>query len=233
MYLHIYNGGLFMEILSDVHWIDGVTANTYLVLGDQTTLIDTGTPGKQKNIINYLQNELKSKPEDIKTIVLTHHHMDHTGSLYELKKLTNADIAVYKADRDIISGEKSSSDPIYMRFVSRLMTIFTSYKFVKPDIILQENDMVNNYRVIHTPGHTPGSIALYNSDNGVIFVGDTLTYDGNKVGGPPSFLINDNEALKKSIKKITDVEPNIMLSGHGKPLTENTSEMIKAFYNTL
>ena len=120
-----------------------------------------------------------------------------------------------------------------MRFVSRLMTIFTSYKFVKPDIILQENDMVNNYRVIHTPGHTPGSIALYNSDNGVIFVGDTLTYDGNKVGGPPSFLINDNEALKKSIKKITDVEPNTMLSGHGKPLTENTSEMIKAFYNTL
>jgi len=222
-----------MEILSDVHWIDGVTANTYLALGDQTTLIDTGTPGKQENIIKYLQNELKSKPEDIKTIVLTHHHIDHTGSLYELKKLTNADIAAYKEDMDIISGEKSSSDPIYMRFVSRLMTIFTSYKFIKPDISLQENDMVDNYRVIHTPGHTPGSIALYNSDNGVIFVGDTLTYDGNKVGGPPSFLINDKEALKKSVKKITDLEPNIMLSGHGKPLTEHTSEMIRDFYNTL
>ncbi len=222
-----------MEILLDVHWIDGVTANTYLALGDQTTLIDSGTPGKQENIIKYLQNELKSKPEDIKTIVLTHHHIDHTGSLYELKKLTNADIAAYKEDMDIISGEKSSSDPIYMRFVSKLMTIFTSYKFIKPDISLQENDMVDNCRVIHTPGHTPGSIALYNSDNGVIFVGDTLTYDGNKVGGPPSFLINDKEALKKSVKKITDLEPNIMLSGHGKPLTEHTSEMIRDVYNTL
>jgi glyoxylase-like metal-dependent hydrolase (beta-lactamase superfamily II) len=94
-----------MEILLDVHWIDGVTANTYLALGDQTTLIDSGTPGKQENIIKYLQNELKSKPEDIKTIVLTHHHIDHTGSLYELKKLTNADIAAYKEDMDIISGE--------------------------------------------------------------------------------------------------------------------------------
>ena len=40
-----------MEILLDVHWIDGVTANTYLALGDQTTLIDSGTPGKQENII--------------------------------------------------------------------------------------------------------------------------------------------------------------------------------------
>ena len=222
-----------MEILSDVHLIDGVTANTYLALGDQTTLIDTGTPGKQGNIINYLQNELKSKPEDIKTIVLTHHHMDHTGSLYELKKITKADIAAYKEDIDIISGEKSSSDPIYMRFVSRLMATFTSYKFIKPDISLDENDMVDNYRVIHTPGHTPGSIALYNPDNGVIFVGDTLTYDGNKVGGPPSFLINDNEALKKSIKKISDLDPDIMLSGHGKPLTENTSKMIVDFYKTL
>jgi glyoxylase-like metal-dependent hydrolase (beta-lactamase superfamily II) len=222
-----------MEILSDVHLIDGVTANTYLALGDQITLIDTGTPGKQGNIINYLQKELKSKPKNIKTIVLTHHHMDHTGSLYELKKITNADIAAYKDDIDIISGKKSSSDPIYMRFVSRLMAMFTSYKFIKPDINLEENDIVDNYRVIHTPGHTPGSIALYNSDNGVIFVGDTLTYDGNKVGGPPSFLINDKEALKKSVKKISDLEPNIMLSGHGKPLTENTSEMIREFYKTL
>lgn len=222
-----------MEILSDVHWIEGVTANTYLILGDQTTLIDTGTPGKQENILNYLQNVLKGKLEDIKTIVLTHHHMDHTGSLYELKKITNADVAAYKDDVDIISGEKPSSDPIYMRFVSRLMATFTSYKFIKPDIGLQENDMVDNYRVIHTPGHTPGSIALYNSDNGVIFVGDTLTYNGNKVGGPPSFLINDLEALKKSVKKISDFNPRIMLSGHGKPLIEDTSEMIKDFYNTL
>lgn len=222
-----------MEILSDVHWIEGVTANTYLILGDQTTLIDTGTPGKQENILNYLQNVLKGKLEDIKTIVLTHHHMDHTGSLYELKKITNADVAAYKDDVDIISGEKPSSDPIYMRFVSRLMATFTSYKFIKPDIGLQENDMVDNYRVIHTPGHTPGSIALYNSDNGVIFVGDTLIYNGNKVGGPPSFLINDLEALKKSVKKISDFNPRIMLSGHGKPLIEDTSEMIKDFYNTL
>jgi hydroxyacylglutathione hydrolase len=222
-----------MEILSDVHWIDGITANTYLVLGNQTTLIDTGTPGKQENILRYLQTVLKGKPEDIKTIVLTHHHVDHTGSLYELKKITNANIAAYNDDLDIISGKKSSSDPIYMRFATRMMATFTSYKFLKPDIGLQENDMVDNYRIIHTPGHTPGSIALYNSDNGVIFVGDTLSYDGKKVSGPPSFLINDHDALKKSVKIISDLDPRIMLSGHGKPLIENTSEMIRDFYNTL
>ena len=218
-----------MEILSDVHLIDGVTANTYLILGDQTTLIDTGTPGKQDNILSYLRNVLKGKPEDIKTIILTHHHIDHTGSLYELKKITNANVAAYIDDVDVISGEKQSSDPIYMRFVSRLMATFTSYKFIKPDIGLRENDMVDNYMVIHTPGHTPGSIALYNSDNGVIFVGDTLTYDGNKVGGPPSFLINDREALKKSVKKISDLNPKIMLSGHGKPLTEDTTDEDQGF----
>jgi hydroxyacylglutathione hydrolase len=222
-----------MEILSDVHWIEGVTANTYLVLGDKTTLIDTGTPGKQDDILNYLQNVLKGKPEDIKTIVLTHHHVDHTGSLYELKKITNADIAAYISDLDIISGEKSSSDPIYMRFATRMMATFTSYKFIKPDIGLQENDMVGDYRVIHTPGHTPGSLALYNRDNGVIFVGDTLSYDGEKVSGPPSFLINDRGALKESVKKISDLDPGIMLSGHGKPLIENTTEMIGEFYKTL
>ena len=222
-----------MEILPDTHMIDGINANSYLLLGDQITLVDTGMPGSQEKIFNYLQNMLKSKPEDIKTIVITHHHIDHTGSLYELKKATNADVAAFKDEADYISGKKPASGPFYMRIGNRLMSFFTSYTKVEPDIILKEDDVVEGYRVIHTPGHTPGSISLYNPDNRVIIVGDTLRFDGDKVNGPPSMLIEDHEALKKSIEKISKLDCEVMLSGHGKPIPENASELIKEYYKTL
>jgi len=222
-----------MEILSNIHMIDGINANSYLLLGDKITLVDTGMPGSQEKILNYLQNMLKSKPEDIKTIVITHHHIDHTGSLYELKKVTNADVAAFKDEVDYISGKKPASGPFYMRIGSRLMSFLTSYNKVEPDIILKEDDVVEGYRVIHTPGHTPGSISLYNPDNRVIIVGDTLRFNGEKVNGPPSMLIEDHEALKKSVEKISDLDPKIMLSGHGKPIPENASELIKEYYKTL
>ena len=213
--------------------IDGINANAYLVSGDQIILIDTGMPGSQEKILDYLQNVLKIKPEDIKTILITHHHIDHTGSLYELKKTTNADVAAFKDEADYVSGKKPASGPFYMRIGSRLMSFFTSYRTVEPDIILNEDDVLDGYRVIHTPGHTPGSISLYNPDNRVIIVGDTLTFDGERVSGPPSMLIEDHEALKKSVEKISKLDCEVMLSGHGKPLTENASGLIIDYYMTL
>ena len=190
-------------------------------------------PGSQEKIFNYLQNTLKSKLEDIKTIVITHHHVDHTGSLYELKKATNADVAAFKDEADYISGKKPASGPFYMRIGNRLMSFFTNYTHVEPDIILKEDDVVGGYRVIHTPGHTPGSISIYNTDNRVIIVGDTLRFNGEKVNGPPSMLIEDHEALKRSVEKISKLDCEVMLSGHGKPITQNASELIKEYYKTL
>jgi hydroxyacylglutathione hydrolase len=225
--------GDIMEILPNLHMIDGINANSYLLLGDQITLIDTGMPGNHEKIFNYLQNMLKSKPEDIKIIVITHHHVDHTGSLYELKKATNANVAVYKDEAGYISGKKPASGPVYMRIGNRIMTFFTSYRNVEPDIILKEDDVVEGYRVIHTPGHTPGSISLYNPDNRVIIVGDTLRFNGEKVMGPPTMLVEDSEALKRSVEKISKLDCEVMLSGHGKPITENASELIKEYYKTL
>ncbi len=222
-----------MEILPKIHCIEGINAHSYLVNGDQITLIDTGTPGNKKKILNYVKNVLNRKPEDIKNIVITHYHLDHTGSLNDLKKATNAQVLVHKDDADYISGKRTAPEPFYLKIATKLMLFFTSYSNVKPDIILNEGDVVGGYRVLHTPGHTPGGITLYNPDNGVIFVGDTLRFNGDKVEGPPSMLVMDSQELKKSVEKISNLNSEIMLPGHGKLLTKNTSKLINDYYNTL
>jgi hydroxyacylglutathione hydrolase len=222
-----------MEILSNVHCIEGVNAHSYLLNGDHITLIDTGMPGNKGKILDYVKNVLNRKPEDIETIVITHHHLDHTGSLSELKKATNAQIAVYKEEGDYISGKKPSPDPFYLNIAKKFMLLFTKYSNVNPDICLNEENIVDGYTVIHTPGHTPGGMSLYNPDNGVVFVGDILRFNGEKVQGPPSMLIRDHQAFKNSIEKIANIDSEVMLPGHGKLLTKNASKLIKDYFNTL
>lgn len=132
-----------METVSNVHCIEGINAHSYLVIGDQITLIDTGMPRNNGKILDYVENVLKRKPEDIKTIVLTHYYLDHTGSLNELQKATNADSAVHKDDANYISGKKTAPDPFYMNITAKLMSLFTSYSYVELDIILHEKDTVD------------------------------------------------------------------------------------------
>jgi hydroxyacylglutathione hydrolase len=95
-----------MEILPGIHQVDGVNANSYFVIGDEIMLIDTGMPRNAKKILDYLHNTLGRNPSDIKTIVLTHYHLDHTGNLFDLKEITKAKVAVHHEDEDYISEGK-------------------------------------------------------------------------------------------------------------------------------
>lgn len=223
-----------MEILPGIHQVDGVNANSYfVVVGDEIMLIDTGLPRNAKKILNYLHNTLGRNPSDIKTIVLTHYHVDHTGNLFDLKKITKAKVAVHHDDADYISGRKSPPTPLAMSIVFKVLSLFFHSKPVEPNIILKENDKIGGFVVIHTPGHTPGSICLYNPDSKVIFVGDILRFINGKIEGPPSRFTSDLKTAVQSIGKISNLSFDVMLSGHGLPLKFNASDKAKEFYKSI
>ena len=188
-----------MEVVKGIYQFRGVS-NCYLVFNKEIFLVDTGMPGRSNEIIKFLTKDIKRSPEDVKTIVITHHHFDHTGSLDKIKSITGAKIAVHSADADYLSGEKSQAGSGFMIPLVMLMKLIYRIKPVKADIILKNGDIIGDYEVIHTPGHTPGSICLYNLNNKVIFVGDNLNYSKDKIEGPS--ILDDQEAFKKSIKKL-------------------------------
>ena len=117
-------------------------------------------PGKSNEIIKFLVNNLKRNPEDIKTIVITHHHFDHIGSLDKLKKISGARVAVHSADADYLSGVKNQTGSAFMRPLVSLMKLFYRTRPVKPDIILEDGDKIGDYRVIHTRPHTREYMSL-------------------------------------------------------------------------
>jgi hydroxyacylglutathione hydrolase len=192
-----------MEIVEGIHKVDEASANmahsnVYLLIeGDELIVIDTGTPGNAKKIVDYVQ-KIGRQPSNVSTIILTHFHMDHAGSVKELKDLTNAKVAVHAEDADYVSGEKPLPKPKNVLF--RAVSSFIKLTPVQPDIILKDKDKIGQLTVIYTPGHTLGSIALLDQGKKVLFAGDALRFDGEKLSSPEQFTLDMKKAKSPSEK---------------------------------
>ena len=225
-----------MEIVEGIHRVDEASANMahsnvyVLIQGDELTVIDTGTAGNAKKIVNYVQ-KIGRHPSNVSTIILTHCHMDHAGSVKELKGLTRAKVAVHAEDADFVSGKKPLPKPKNVLF--RAVSSFIKLTPVQPDIILEDNDKIGQLTVIHTPGHTPGSIALLEEGKKALFAGDTLRFDGEKLSGSSEQFTLDMDKAKESIGKISVLSFDVMLCGHGEPLKPDASEAVKKYYGSL
>jgi hydroxyacylglutathione hydrolase len=167
-----------MKIADRVHRIDGVRiANAYLVdSADGLILVDTGMPGSTKRILNYVR-QIGHQPTDIKYIFLTHADIDHIGSAADLKKATGAKIIIHAEDAPILSG-KAIRPTIkgLMKLIYPFFTRLLRFHPADPDIILNDNFVLAGLQIIHTPGHSAGSMCLY-SPGKFIMVGDALQAD--------------------------------------------------------
>ena len=113
---------------------------------------------------------IKKLDYDIGTIILTHGHSDHIAALFDIQDRTGARVAIHTEDADFLEGRGNFSSQFGI-----------SYKTPEtPDRLLHEGDVImlgnTSFTVIHTPGHTPGSICLQTAMG--VFTGDTLFYRG-------------------------------------------------------
>ena len=221
-----------MEVVSGIHRIDGVNGNAYLVGVDDLALIDTGMPNNDGRILKYLEG-LGRKPKDIKTIIITHGHVDHTGSLDAMKKATGAKVAAHRKDADVIAGRKQIQRPkgggsLLLSVVAFFFKVFKA-KPVQPDILLDDGDKIAGLTVLHVPGHTPGSIALIDKKRRAIFVGDTLRVGKGGIEAGPKRFCWDEKLEKESNAKISRLDFDILLSGHGEPLMPEASKKVREF----
>lgn len=222
-----------MEVIPGIYLIRGRVSNCYLVVNEDIMLIDTGMPGNSSKITRYIEDNLKRSPQDIKTIVITHNHFDHVGSLSKMKEITGAKVAIHPADADFIRGKAKHVGGTFMNTMIKLLQTIYRSKPVEPDILLEDCDLIGGYRVIHTPGHSPGSICLYNLENKAIFVGDNLQYKDGKLQSPGEQLILEPEKYKESMKKLSELDIEVILTGHTKAVTSGGSELLREFVDGL
>jgi glyoxylase-like metal-dependent hydrolase (beta-lactamase superfamily II) len=200
--------------------------NCFLVRDKGIILIDSGTPGQHDKILEQVK-KLELDPHEIELIIITHGHGDHFGSAHKIKELTGAKLAVHKEDADIvIEGKKVFPTGLnkwgrFMAFVWRPMFSLINYTGVEPDILLEEDFPLAKYgikgRIIHTPGHTNGSVSVF-LDGGEAIVGD-LAMNGlpmRRGAGMPIFGNSERE-IKQSWQKLINAGAKIIYPGHGDP----------------
>ena len=218
-----------MELRHGFHKFEKIHGvNCYwTTIDDGVAIIDTGNPKNEHKFLSELTAAGKT-PENVKYILITHADIDHLGSAAELKRLTGAKIAIHEADAPIARGDVPIKDirgPVGL--LLKLLTGFMKFQFFEPDILLKEGDEIAGLQVIHTPGHTQGSIILYRQDKAII-TGDTLLC--NRKGqprGPIKMFTPDMDQAWTSIQKVADLQFETLLPGHGKPLLENADDRIK------
>lgn len=166
-------------------------------------------------------NFLKTNNLECIGIVLTHSHFDHITGLYELKEVfPNAKIAIHKEEvSEIQAGLGPMNQSILQNFgMSSLIPFFN--QFVNPDILLQDKNNLSvfvqstdeklsselkKWIVIHTPGHSPGSICLYNEEKRVLISGDTLFYG---TCGRTDMYGGNQRTIESNLAKLDRIIPN-------------------------
>ena len=181
-----------------IHVISGLNydSNIYLVTGKVPTIVDCGTGLWNDYVMKQLESIIDCKK--IKQIALTHEHFDHCGGvrkIYDKSSDKTKILAHVDASKKIENGESA--------FAKMLGGVMPK---MPVDVKLSDGDKVifgdDEYEVIHTPGHSPGSLCFYSKVNGTIFSGDTVFSNGafgryDLPGGNPDLLRDSIERLSK------------------------------------
>ena len=197
-------------------------SNVYILPGGKPAMIDAGFPVDRRRIAR----RLAGFPSDNRwLLVATHYHLDHTGSMKCISESFDTTIAAHAGDAPVMEGSRpydtfklNLPQAVYYKMLSPLFR----YQYVSVDRKLEEGDVLDTLgglEVIHVPGHTRGSIALYQKDRGILFSGDTVRNENGVVGGPPpQFSIAPEESFNQIREKLLNLDFEVLLPGHGDPI---------------
>ncbi|MDE6377135.1 MAG: MBL fold metallo-hydrolase [Duncaniella sp.] len=185
--------------------------NCYIYIDDHTKSGFIIDPGAQAGRI---YDTVMQNGWHIEKILLTHGHFDHLGAAEILRERLVAPIYIYPADAAYLTNPMlnlsgSSGQPV---------TVPHYEEFYDGEIIRLKANSAFSLKVIHTPGHTPGSVTFYSANDNVAFVGDTLYEHGP---GLTNFPGGNRAQLEESIvnKILTLPDETVLLSGHSSPIT--------------
>jgi glyoxylase-like metal-dependent hydrolase (beta-lactamase superfamily II) len=192
---------------------------------DRLTLIDTGNAGSADRIL--AEVERIGRQKDLQQIILTHWHVDHAGSLAEIIDRTGAKAMVHAADASIVRGEREQPgqkgvfavlNPVYKRVMPALQPA-TIYRELQDG---DEVDLGGAGQIVHTPGHTMGSVSVYAPGRKVLFTGDAAA---NVLGLRHSIgtFTEDGHAARASFRKLAQLDFEVACFGHGAPLDKEAS----------
>jgi len=232
------SSGSGVEVAPDIFSFTTQFVNVCFVgYSDNWVLIDAGTPKSAQMIIDEAKNRFGSSAKP-KVIVLTHAHFDHIGSIMELIEEWDVPIYAHTLELPYLTGKKNYAVPdrtVDNGLIAKISPMFPTEAIDLGSRInpLPENGSIpqmDEWRWIHTPGHTEGHISLFRETDRTLIAGDafvtvkqeslySVITQELEIHGPPRYLTTDWDSARESVKALEKLKPAIAITGHGHPVT--------------
>ena len=197
----------------------------------QVTLIDAGLKGAPKRIAAALTS-IGSDLSDVTRIVLTHAHADHAGGLAKLAASTGADVAAHQADAQATrDGRTPRRDTASA--TGRLFNRMPGGGFPPAEVGTELTDgdvldIAGGLEVVHTPGHSPGHMALFHLSTGTLITGDSI-FNVRGLRWSPKAFCTDFAMSQKTAARLAEREYGVAAFTHGPHISDAPREAIRQF----
>ena len=229
---------MIMEITPRIHSIPAPIGSgfytgpqapdVYLVVdGGEGALIDSGF-GDEQSVKARLEY-LRERPEvKLRYIVLTHHHFDHTSGAHQLRQASGGQIVMHPQEERFLrdwQGDAPQDIDIpadQQAIAERVQRFRQQAAEAAPDVFIEDGVTLRvgglTLEVVHTPGHTMGSICIYLREERALFTGDTALGLGTVAISPPPH--GDMRLYLESLERLKGYDTALMLPGHGQPVQD-------------
>ena len=192
------------------------SVNVYLA---EDVLIDAGTRWDRRRIFAEIDGR------ELSLLALTHVHPDHQGVAKDVCEARGIPLACHADDVDAMEGRRPVQEAHRGHPVNRLVRRFWEGPPHEVGRVLQDGDEVAGFRVVHAPGHSRGEVIFFRDSDRVAICGDVIrnmSYATGRpmIAEPPEIFTVDPAENRRSIRKLAELEPSLILPGHGPALRD-------------
>lgn len=196
----------------------------------QVTLVDAGTKRAPRRILAGLEH-IGVAPSDVTRLLVTHAHPDHVGGLATMRGRTGATVAVHERDAAYVREGKG---PVLDRSTlgGRLLrrNRGSAPTPVEDELVDgQVLDVGGGLRVVHTPGHSPGHVALLHQASSVLITGDSIWNMRSRMTWPVPAFCTDVAMAKETAHVLAELEYQVAAFTHGPEIREGAREAVRGF----
>ena len=217
-----------MEVLPGIHIVPGIRwSRVYLIEDDTLALVDSGLPWHTKTVLNYVRS-IGRQPDELGSILMTHSHPDHTTGALAISRRTGAEVVAHRDDTKTHSDREVSLS--YMGVFNSLRVPLPFFQRTLVSNVVTDGQVLpimGGIRVIHSPGHTPGSVCYLLESRGLLFSGDTLFSDGKRLSRSVPFPGYNGRHYRQSLDELATLEFDALCGGHGSPLIGGASDKLR------
>jgi hydroxyacylglutathione hydrolase len=192
------------------------TINVYLA---EDVLVDAGRTWDRRRIFAELEGR------EISLLALTHVHPDHQGCAKAVCEARGVPLACHEDDVGAMEGKRPIQEAAPEHLVNRLFEAIWQGPPYEVERVLRAGDEVAGFRVVHAPGHSRGEVIFFRESDRVAICGDVIRNMSYATGlpgikEPPDIFTYDPEENRRSIRKLAELNPSLILPGHGPAVTD-------------